>query len=354
MIPARTFGSVSGEDIWKMIRIYFPRTYREMTTYDFILLASVDIQFFTSQQIQWMYDAISTAGLGGMNTRSVQSCSTAWSASWTTSIISQAFPNDAPAVLNCRYYTTGVDATGPLVVNDGEVPPVVKPYKRQIERSLPAYRGLITIPRAGSTIYTWVRCSRMKLGDPSPGLIPHLFSWKFQNGTTFTAMDMVFEPFWKEDRNPFSLDVITNVVWYAAGRDLPRDAMMVHELRNMFRAYQLRKTCLLGMFDFAEAFGANTKDAYSRLTEIDGEKSQADLAYLEGEFQGSYNKMAALLKKIRELEDLAMAIKDKALLWIYFTEWLVVTATMLLSGSALWHIMVRRKLYREAKTTRFG
>ena len=64
--------------------------------------------------------------------------------------------------------------------------------------------------------------------------------------------------------------------------------------------------------------------------------------------------MAALLKKIRELEDLAMAIKDKALLWIYFTEWLVVTATMLLSGSALWHIMVRRKLYREAKTTRFG
>ena len=51
MIPARTFGSVSGEDIWKMIGIYFPRTYREMTTYDFILLASVDIQFFTSQQI---------------------------------------------------------------------------------------------------------------------------------------------------------------------------------------------------------------------------------------------------------------------------------------------------------------
>jgi len=108
------------------------------------------------------------------------------------------------------------------------------------------------------------------------------------------------------------------------------------------------------MFDFAEAFGGNTKEAYSRLTKIDEEKSQADLAYLEGEFQGSYNKMAALLKEIRELEDLAMEIKDKALLWTYFTEWLVVTATMLLSGSAVWHIMVKRKLYRETKTTRFG
>jgi len=354
VIPARTYGLVGSEDIWKLIRIYFPRTYREMTAYDFILLASVDMQFFTPKQIKWMYDAITTSGLGGMNTRSVQSCSTAWSASWMNSVISQAFPNDVPAVLSSRYYATGVDASGPIVVNDGDVPPLIKPYKRQIERAFPAYRGLITIPRAGSTIYTWVRCRGMKLGDPSPGLIPHLFSWKYQNGTTFTSMDMVFEPFWKEDRNPFSLDVIANVVWCATGRKLPTDAMMVHELRNMFRSYQTRKTCLVGMFDFAEAFGANTKEAYSILSRVDEEKSQADRQYLDGDFQKSYSTMESLMKEIGDLEDLAIAIKDRALLWIYLIEWLVVSATMLACVSAIWELMVRRLLYKEAKATRFG
>ncbi len=353
IIPARTYGAVSTEQIWKMIRIYFPRTYQEMKTYDFILLASVDMQFFTDKQVQWMYYAIAKSGSGGMNTRSVQSCSTSWSATWMNSIISEAFPNDVPAVLNSRYYSTGVDAAGALKVDDGDVPPIVKPYKNEIEDRFHSYSGLITIPRPGSKIYTWIRCLSMSIGHPSPGYIPHLFSWKYGNGTTFTAMDMVFQDFWKEDRNPFSLDVIPNVVWYSTGRKLPEDAMMVHELRNVFRLFQMGKTCVGGMFEFSESFGANTKEAYARLSQVERDKSHADQLYLDGHFQQSYTAMSNLLKQGNNLETLALKIKNKALVWIYFIEWLVVSGSMLVFGSLLWQLMIRRGLYREAKTTRF-
>jgi len=38
--------------------------------------------------------------------------------------------------------------------------------------------------------------------------------------------------------------------------------------------------------------------------------------------------------------------------WIYTIEWLAVTATLMLSGIALWELMIRRRIYREVEITR--
>jgi hypothetical protein len=40
--------------------------------------------------------------------------------------------------------------------------------------------------------------------------------------------------------------------------------------------------------------------------------------------------------------------KDRALIWIYISQWMVTTAV---AGVTLWWLMVRRKLYREVTTT---
>jgi hypothetical protein len=40
------------------------------------------------------------------------------------------------------------------------------------------------------------------------------------------------------------------------------------------------------------------------------------------------------------------------MMWIWLVQWLVVTATLMISGTFLWAMMIRRRLYREMETTR--
>ena len=48
----------------------------------------------------------------------------------------------------------------------------------------------------------------------------------------------------------------------------------------------------------------------------------------------------------------AITLKERALLWVYVVEWATVTATLMICGFALWTVMIRRRLYREAGLTR--
>jgi hypothetical protein len=56
--------------------------------------------------------------------------------------------------------------------------------------------------------------------------------------------------------------------------------------------------------------------------------------------------------RIDDALDLAQDVKDKALLWIYITEATAVTGTLMISGIVIWALMIKRRLYREVKTTR--
>lgn len=42
------------------------------------------------------------------------------------------------------------------------------------------------------------------------------------------------------------------------------------------------------------------------------------------------------------------------MLWVYVTEWLVVSSTGMVCGFILWTVMVRRALYRAVQETRLG
>ena len=353
IVPSREgYGGVQPSHVKKMIRIYFPRTFEELASYDFLFLAQVDMTYFTATQDTWMHDAIAERGLGGINTRSIQSMIPAYSYPWVDSLLSQAFPNDALAVVQHSYYTMNHQALGRMIVNDDKaIAPVVRPFKEEIERVLFSYRGVVTKPRPGSIIHTWIETDLKELGDPEPGYIPHLFEWTYQKGITFTAMDMVYDRFWRGDENPFSLDIVANIIWHASGRDLPEDAMMMHLLRGRLLNFGLVKSTLLSVLDFAEKFGANTNEIYRRLNGIEEGKRAADQAYLEGEFESATTMMDELIDQIGGLDEEAVRLKDRALAWVHITEWLVVSATMMICGVVLWLVMVRRSLYREVEAT---
>ena len=55
---------------------------------------------------------------------------------------------------------------------------------------------------------------------------------------------------------------------------------------------------------------------------------------------------------MKEIEDRAIRLKERAFLWVYIIEWFVVTGTMLVVGYATWTLMIERRLYREVSVTR--
>ncbi len=54
------------------------------------------------------------------------------------------------------------------------------------------------------------------------------------------------------------------------------------------------------------------------------------------------------------MEGESVRIRRRALMWIYLTEWLVVTGTAMFCGFVLWTLMVKRRLYREIETTKLA
>jgi len=47
-----------------------------------------------------------------------------------------------------------------------------------------------------------------------------------------------------------------------------------------------------------------------------------------------------------------MKLKDRALFWVYLTEWSAVMGTLFASGFVVYSLLVRRMLYKEVRLTR--
>ncbi len=354
IIPTRAWGQVTPGDIKRYMRIYFPRTYEELSQYEFFFLAQVDMSFLTPKQQQWIYDALTTQQKGGVNTRSIMSVHPWFHEPWRDSIISKAFPNDVAAVIADAQNLEG--RPGPLIIRDDPgLPPIMSPYKKMIEPLFQNYGGLNTVPKQGSVILSYTK-NNAGIGYPIPGQIAHVFYWHWNRSITFTFRDMVYDRFWSQpgnpNANPYALDIVVNVVWFSTGRKLPEDAMKIHELRKLFYDYRIEKSILAGLLDFAEKFGANPSKQYVRLSQIDDQRDSASDLYLTQQFDPSYSAMKEAIDRLKRLEASAVKLKNRALMWVYTIEWTVTTGVLLVAGFILWTLMVRRALYREVSVTR--
>jgi hypothetical protein len=343
---------VSGGDIRRYMRIYFPRTDEEFSTYEFLFLAQVDMFFIDDRQAKLIYDGLAFNPMGAVNTRSTMSAVSSYYLPWRDSILPAAFPNDVDAVIADDKNFQG--KSGPLVIKDDpSLPDVMKPYK-SIESLYPNYYGVNTIPKPGSVILSYTK-NNQGVGAPIPGQIAHVFYWKWRNSTTFTFRDMVGDIFWNAPAgNPYSMDMVANVIWFGTGRDLPLDPLMVHDYRQLVSDYTIKKSLLTSLLDFAEVFGADASGIYDRTGEAEEFRFEAAQLYLDGEFPGAHENMATAMEKLEELEDDAAKLKDSALLWVYLVQWLATTGTFLVAGVVLWSLMIRRSLYKDVSSTRWA
>jgi len=356
IIPLRepTTGGVEVGFIERMMRIYYPKTFEALVSYDFMLLQGVDMAFLSPRQVQWMYDAIAVHGLGAANTRSAMSMHLYLAERWATSVLSEAFPNDAMAAIRNPGYA--VEKWGKLVVNDDPtIPPVMRPFKRDIEAALPTYGGLLTIPKPGCRIHSWIKTDRPEYAYPLAGCIAHVFEWDYEEAVTFTLMDGTRDdPFLDANVNPFALDVVVNVIWHGSHRELLEDAVKVHVLRDRLWSFAQARSLAISVFDFAEIFGANTQSLYRELASLETKKSRADAMYLEEAFDQAYALMDEVMQGFSELTSKSIRLKDQTLIWVHMVEWLAVVGASVLCGASIWMLMVKRKLYVEAGVSRLS
>ncbi len=361
-IPARAQDSSwTGEQVRKFVRIYFPRTYEEMIQFGYIMLNSIEVWVFTDRQLKMMHDSICEDGLGGMQERSVMSMHSYISIPWAESILSDAFPNDADAVVSIDY--TLHQHPMRVVINTNEnVPPVFKPYKylAGVEYSFGgAYGTNLAIPKPGAVVTSYsvgpyAYGYAGALADPgfkSPGWIPHTMYWRYGNGTTWTHQDLI-GMYWNTQYNPYAPDMILAEIIFSTGRDLPDDVVLVHRLRSKFSDYASSRGYVTALMDFIDRFGANVAPIAGRLAEIGRGVGEARQLYLDQQYAESSVSMDIVAREFDDLREMALRLKDRALLWIYLVEWSVVSGVSLLTGLATWSLMVRRRLYRDVSATR--
>jgi hypothetical protein len=296
-----------------------------------------------------------------MQERSVMSMHSYIAIPWADSILSDAYPNDADAVVRLDY-TMHIHPMRVVINTHEEIPPIFKPYKDLpgVEYSFGgSYGSNLAIPKPGAVITSY-SVGPYDYGYPGAlpdpnyggiGWIPQSMYWRYGNGTTWTHQDMVSQ-YWNPQYNPYAQDMLLQEIIFSTGRKLPDDVILLHRLRIKFSEFASSRNFIYSLMDFIDRFGANTDSLVKEMGEITDETDVARQSYLDQEYESSSAQMDRALQEMLALRDRSLVVKDRALLWIYIIEWLSVSGVMLVSSFAIWTLMVKRRLYREVKATR--
>ena len=88
------------------------------------------------------------------------------------------------------------------------------------------------------------------------------------------------------------------------------------------------------------------------ITDLQNQREEGRSYYFQADMEGALQALAVAQEKLEDLIDEAIKARNSAAFWIFVTEWAAVTGTALLTGVAVWFLMVKRSLYREVEITR--
>lgn len=336
----------------KFVRIYFPRNYEGVQAQDFFIFAGTQTDMFNHKQQKWIHDAV-LDGSGGLNSRTL--LSGIYYPEWANSATQKAFPNDADKLMSQRGDIFRSDKNPLIILEENpDLPPVLWMFRnKKIKWSLSGYSCGRIIPREGAIVWSWIKGPFADVATIKPGCTPHLISWQYGDGITWTCHDRLIN--WWQDTvaNPYGLDMIMNMILFSNGRRLPDDIEVVHEIRSRIVEYKTRQLLLLATIEFAEAFGANMNPVLQNMGEINEKRREGDEQYLSQDYILAKATYIEAIQDLEELNFAAMERKDRAMLWVYVVQWSVVSGTSMFAGAIVWTLMIKRKLYRQVKSTRF-
>jgi len=347
-VPCREGGGMNMKQMVKAIRLYFPRTYEDMKEFDYLMLLAPEFYLLDPKQDLWMHDLIQE-GAGGFNDGSVFSIVAQIHGSWAASLTQRAFPNDAPAVVARGGGGESLAGAYGVVINEDFPEPVLTPFIKYGVEDVPGLTSRYVIPRETAGVMAW------QVGNfPALGKVPFLVSWDYGDGRAVTCGGFIKgRETWLGKDNPYAADIVINLILHSTQRQLIQDVDVFHRLKLAFREFNDRMNMLVALRDFVDKFGANTQRIQDIIWELQDLKHEANEEYLDQDFIGCANTLDESSVRFGEAESIAKDTKNAALLWVYVIEWLVTTSTLMLSSFALWSLMVKRRLYRQVRATRF-
>jgi len=236
-------------------------------------------------------------------------------------------------------------------------PPVFTPFLSLGLEKFVGGGGYLMFARQGALIWMWSVGNHPEIAPE----VPYLMSWEFGDGLTWSLSDNMRHGWWGWDMpaethivsdNPYGLDILVNWIRYGTGREPIQDIPVFHSLRVSYGNYNDLRSMVFSVIDFVSSFGGKTVDLEMRVQNTDGLVGESKLLYMDNELQSAETKIDLAIDILEKITEDSMRRKDETFLWIYITQWLVVTATGMVCGSVLWTLMVRRRVYREVPTTK--
>jgi len=339
-LPTDVGDIMSDQEARKLVRIYTPRTLqRLLDTYD-VLLFLEPRMWFSGREIHMFKTGVDMG---------VASLLTLWPddegySSFVDSELSQVYPqNFAPT------FEAPENVPYKVKINTN-APPVLTPFIPVGIERFAGYKTRAIHPKEGSRTWAWA----IKSGIVSK-TEPYIISWEWGDKRAETwviGVDVDEQWFNEQGGNQYGGDIILNMLYYSVGKPLPENIEIVHNLRSTFYKYNVEKKLVLSVMEFVDRFGANTAKLGRKLEETDRGKRIAEEAFMKGDYEASYAQIKSMVDELAGLNQEAITIKERALMWVYITEWFAVTGTFLVAGFVLFSLMVRRKLYRQVETTR--
>jgi uncharacterized membrane protein len=323
-------------------RIYMPRTYEHfVSSYDAVFLEAMDSDLVTPTWKKWFSESVVEAGLGlcmSGGWASFGGYSPQGYPPWGPTSIGEILPVEC---LVDRLSSAVVVWMDPVDENE----PLISSLPW--ESAPPLFGMNYVLPRPGSTVIANSR------GTHDEGTWPLLSYWDTGGGRVlcFTSSWL---PSWGVEFNrwEYTIDFASYIIYFIAGIELPENPELVHVIRTQFSLYREMVDYIFKLSDLIEGMGVSTGRLLDDVSTSEGTFEEAQMLYRQQEYELSLDAAKRALEQVYALEQRIIDLKNSAFLWIYLIEWLVVTSTLTFSGTILWMLMVKRRLYKAIRETR--
>ena len=328
-----------GEREVREMRRLLPRTREELVGgYDVVVIDAMFAFDMPPQLARWIVQAVREDGLGFMMVDDeVTFAGRGLAPSWYQTPIGEILPvDDRPCFhdWNQRFQIVPVIDDHPLVEGLDFSRIWVEANNRPT-------------PRPGSTVI-----AEMSPNSPRNEGTPIMAYWDLGGGRSFAYIHR-----WHSGTGNFyqwknHADFLCNLIYFTAQVPIPQDLDQVHATKRMMADLNTKWLLLLSTMDQADKYGANVEPVNRELESLYGKRREADSLYIYGRFEECQSCLTGLDSELEDLVERTLELKDRAMLWIFLAQWLIVSGTTMITGYLVWTIMVRRRLYAEVNTTR--
>ncbi len=330
----------------RALRLYMPRTRSEYSDYDVVGFDDATYEHFSPNTLVWMRDSLLEDGVGFfMGGGSGSFGGWANYMDWGLTPLQEVMP------VECTPGRVEFSVNTVTRFEDDFIKSV--PWEEFEDHDVFGMYNVVELKQGavklsdlspvggGRTDPGW---SWWDVGEGRFFASPTGFRGTLAGGTTSAGVSFIH---WK-----YYPDFVSNMAYFTAGLIPPSDSQLLHTTREKFGEIGYHMQMIIGTMEFVSRFGASMSKVDEKLAEAEESLAEAKASFVDLELEKSMKEAEHVLSLLEEADALAVEAKQTALFWLYLTEWLVITATLLICASVLWGLMVRRKLYKKVQATR--